>query len=159
MANTDLRVADGVVVDLDFSLRLDDGQLIATSEGQEPLVVLKGYSRIMPALQDALSGMSVGDEKDVVLAPVDGYGERDPDAFEFVPRDTFPPELELAEGLKVNMRDESGQIHKTYVSQIRPDGILLDLNHPLAGDTLHFQVRVAALRPATPDELAEYNPE
>jgi FKBP-type peptidyl-prolyl cis-trans isomerase SlyD len=155
MTDTNLTVADGVVVNLDFTLQLDDEQIIATSEGQEPLVFLQGHSQIMPALQQALIGMSVGDEKDVIVAPADGYGEWDSDAFELVPLDTFPPEVTLTQGLGLKMRDQMGQVHKVHVSDIRPDGVMLDFNHPLAGETLYFRVKIAALRSATPEELAE----
>lgn len=155
MTDTNLTVADGVVVDLDFTLRLDDERIVATSEGQERLVFLQGHSQIMPALQQALIGMSVGDEKDVVVAPADGYGERNPDAIELVSRDTFPTEMTLTQGMGLKMRDQTGQIFKAYVADIRPDGVLLDFNHRLAGETLHFHVKIAALRPATPEELAE----
>jgi len=155
MTDTNLIVADGVVVNLDFTLQLDDEQIIATSEGQEPLVFLQGHSQIMPALQQALIGMSVGEEKDVVVAPADGYGEWDSDAFELVPLDTFPPELALTQGMGLKMRDQMGKVHKVHVSDIRPDGVMLDFNHPLAGETLYFRVKIAALRAATPEELAE----
>jgi FKBP-type peptidyl-prolyl cis-trans isomerase SlyD len=144
-----------MMVDLDFTLRLDDERIVATSEGREPLVFLQGGSRIMPALQQALIGMSVGDEKDVVVAAADGYGERDSDAVELVPRATFPAELALTQGMKLNMRDQVGRMHKAHVSDIRADGVLLDFNHPLAGETLYFRVKIAALRAATPEELAE----
>jgi FKBP-type peptidyl-prolyl cis-trans isomerase SlyD len=120
MTETNLIVAEGVVVNHDFTLRLDDKRTVATSEGQEPLVFLQGHSQIMPALQQALIGMSVGDEKDVVVAPADGYGEWDSDAFELVPLDTFPPELALTQGLGIKMRDQSGRVHKVQVSDIRP---------------------------------------
>lgn len=155
MTDADLRVADGMVVDLDLTLQLDDGRIAATSEGQEPLVYLQGYSQIMPALQQALFGMSVGDEKDVIVAPADGFGEWDSDAFELVPLGTFPPELALTQGMGLKMRDQLGRVYKVLVSDIRPDGVLLDLNHPLAGETLYFRVKIAALRTATPEELAE----
>jgi len=144
-----------MVVDLDFTLRLDDERIVSTSEDREPLVFLQGHSHIMPALQQALIGMSVGDEKEVVVAAADGYGERDSDAFELVPLDTFPPEVALTQGMGIKMRDQSGQVHKVRVSDIRPDGVLLDFNHPLAGETLYFRVKIAALRAATPEELAE----
>ena len=89
------------------------------------------------------------------MVPADGYGEWDSDAFELVSLDTFPPELALTQGMGVKMRDQSGRVHKVEVSDIRPDGVLLDFNHPLAGETLYFRVEIAALRAATPEELAE----
>jgi FKBP-type peptidyl-prolyl cis-trans isomerase SlyD len=155
MMDANLRVADGMVVDLDFTLRLEDERIVATSRGQGPLVYLQGHSELIPALQQALVGMSVGDEKDVVVAPADGYGEWESDAFELVPLDSFPPDLTLTQGMGLKMRDQSGKVHKVKVSDTRPDGVLLDFNHPLAGETLHFSVKIAALRAATAEELAE----
>ena len=155
MTDGNLTVADGIVVDLDLALRLDGEGTISTSEGQRRLVLFQGHSRLLPGLQRAIAGMSVGDEKDVVVAPADGYGERDSDAFELVPLDTFPPDLELTKGMGLNMRDQEGQVYKAYVSEISPEGVMLDFNHRLAGETLHFHVKIAALRAATPEELTE----
>lgn len=155
IVDRNLTVADGIVVDLDLTLRLDGERTTSTSEKQRRLVLLQGHSRVMPGLQQAIVGMSVGDEKNVVVAPADGYGERDSDAFELVPLDTFPQDLALTKGMGLNMRDQEGQVHKAYVSEIRPEGVMLDFNHRLAGETLHFHVKIAALRAATPEELAE----
>jgi FKBP-type peptidyl-prolyl cis-trans isomerase SlyD len=155
MKDGNLTVADNVVVNLDFILRLDDGQIVTNSEGQEPLVFLAGHSKIMPALEQALHGMAVGDEKDVIIAPADGYGKKDPDAFQLVPLDTFPPEVKLTPGMMLTVRDQTGQNFKVSVVESRPDGVLLDFNHPLAGETLHFHCKIAALWPATPKDLKE----
>ena len=154
MTEEKLTVADGLVVSLDYTLRLDDGETIDTSTDQEPLEFLQGRGHIIPGLEQALYGMAVDDQKDVVVEPADGYGEQDPDAFELVDRDVFPPDLDLRPGIGLRMRDGSGQALEAYVADVRPDGVLLDFNHPLAGETLYFQVRIAALRPATGEELA-----
>jgi FKBP-type peptidyl-prolyl cis-trans isomerase SlyD len=154
MTRPELRVADGMVVGLDYTLRLDDGQEVEASADTEPLEFLQGKGQIIPGLEQALYGMAVGDEKSVVIKPVDGYGEEDPDAYHVVPRDTFPPELELSAGQRVRLRDQSGEILAAYVVENRPDGVLLDFNHPLAGETLHYDVKVSALRQATDDELS-----
>lgn len=69
-------------------------------------------------------------------------------------RDVFPPDLDLRPGIGLRMRDDSGQALEAYVAEVRPDGVLLDFNHPLAGETLYFQLKIAALRPATSQELA-----
>ena len=154
MADTNLKVADGLVVGLDYVLRLDDGEVIDSSKDQEPLEFLQGQRQIVPGLEQSLYGMMLGDEKDVEVAPADAYGESDPDAFELVARDVFPPDLSLTPGMGLRMRDGSGQALDAYVADIRPDGVLLDFNHPLAGETLYFQVKIAALRPATAEELS-----
>ena len=154
MAKEKLTVEDGMVVSLDYTLRLDDGEVIDTSTGEAPLQFLQGQGQIIPGLEQALYGMSVDDEKGVVVAPADGYGEHDPDAFQVVPQDAFPSDLTLEPGMGFRMRDASGHAVDAYVAEIRPEGVLLDLNHPLAGEALHFQVKISGLRPATVEELA-----
>jgi FKBP-type peptidyl-prolyl cis-trans isomerase SlyD len=153
MTDEKLTVADNLVVGLDYTLRLDDGETIDSSADQEPLEFLQGQGEIIPGLEQALYGMAVDDQKEVVVAPADGYGEEDPGAFELVARDVFPADLDLKPGAGLRMRDESGRAMVAYVAEVRPDGVLLDFNHPLAGETLYFQVKIAALRPATGEEL------
>ena len=95
----------------------------------------------------------VDDEKDVVVQPEDGYGVRNPDAFQEVPMNLFPSDITLEPGMGLELMDDSGQLMLAFVAEVRPDSVLLDFNHPLAGATLHFNVKVAALRNATTDEL------
>ncbi len=154
MTDTKLTVADGQVVSLDYTLRLDDGQVIDTTTGQESLEFLQGSGQIIPGLEQALYGMAVGDEKEVELAPADGYGEKNPNAFEIVPRDIFPSDMQLTQGMGLHLRDETGRVLVAYVADIRPNDVVLDFNHPLAGETLYFEVKVSALRPATDEEMA-----
>jgi FKBP-type peptidyl-prolyl cis-trans isomerase SlyD len=97
--------------------------------------------------------MAVDDEKDVVVEAADGYGERDPEAVEEVAHDVFPPDMTLNPGMGLRMRDGSGKALIAYVADVRPEGVLLDFNHPMAGETLYFHVKVVALRPATSEEL------
>jgi len=153
MTDTRLEVVDDLVVSLDYTLRLDDEEVIDASEDQEPLEFLQGRGEIIPGLEQALYGMAVGDEKDIVVAPADGYGEQDPDAFELVERDIFPPDLDLKPGNGLRMRDSSGQALVAYVTEVRPEEVVLDFNHPLAGETLYFSVKIADLRLATSEEL------
>jgi FKBP-type peptidyl-prolyl cis-trans isomerase SlyD len=154
MTNDKLTVADGLVVGLDYTLRLDDGEIVDSSTGQQPLEFLQGRDQIVPGLEQALYGMAVEDEKDVVVAPAEGYGEQNPDAIERVARDVFPPDLDLRPGIGLRMRDDSGRAMDAYVAEVRPEDVVLDFNHPLAGETLYFQVKIASLRPPTSEELA-----
>ena len=153
MTNTNLTVADGLVISLDYTLRLDNDQVIDTTADGDPLQFLQGGEQIIPGLENALYGMAVGDEKKVELAPDEGYGNRNPDALEVVPREAFPSGVELTEGMGLQLRDPSGHEVVAYVAEIRPEEVMLDLNHPLAGETLFFEVKIANLRPATREEL------
>src|SRR5574341_2637277 len=156
MTETRLTVADDLVVSLDYTLRLEDGEVVDTSTADDraPLDFVQGQGQIIPGLEQALYGMAVGDEKEVVVEPIDGYGEHDPEAFEMVDQNIFPAEMTLEPGMSLRMRESSGQVLVGYVVDIRPEGVLLDFNHPLAGETLYFQVKIASLRAATQEELA-----
>lgn len=147
-------VADDMAIGISYELRLDDDRLLDQATDDDPLFYLHGRGNIIGGLEDALSGMAVGAETDVVVAPEDGYGELDPDAFRLVPYDAFPADMQVAEGLEVELNDpdQPGQVY-AVVSELREDGVLMDLNHPLAGQTLHFHVKVVAVRPATATEL------
>ncbi|MFQ5399175.1 MAG: peptidylprolyl isomerase [Anaerolineae bacterium] len=154
MNETELTVADNLVVSMEYLLRLDDGEEIDRSE-EAPLQFLQGQGQIIPGLERALYGMRIGDEKDVVVAPADGYGERDPENLETMPRDAFPQDLDLVVGMGLQFRDkQSGEAFRGYVVELQPDSVVLDFNHPLAGDTLHFHIKIAGLRAATAEELS-----
>lgn len=146
MTEENLTVADGLMVSLDYTVRLSDGTLIDSSDGQSPLEFLQGQGQIVPGLERALYGMAVGDEKEIVVAPADGYGDRDPEAFRAISSDEFPPEMALKRETAIRMRDEAGRVVVAFVADVSPSGVLLDFNHPLAGQTLHFYVRVSALQ-------------
>jgi FKBP-type peptidyl-prolyl cis-trans isomerase SlyD len=155
MSTEKLAIADNMVVSMDYTLRLDDGQVVDSSEGREPLMFLHGRGQIIPGLEKELYGMKTGDAKKVAVSPTEGYGESDDDAFQLYPRDMFPDDMDLAEGMGLHMRDtESGQVVEAYIYEIRDDGVVLDFNHPLAGETLYFDVKIADVRPATSEELA-----
>lgn len=150
-----LAVADGLVVSLAYVLRLDDGEEIDSAENDDPLVYLHGAQNIIPGLEQALTGLKVGDARKVSVNPEDAYGDVDPEAYELVPYDAFPGDIDLEEGMELHMIDnETGRQMEAYISELRDDGALLDLNHPLAGETLHFEVEIVGLRRATTDEIA-----
>lgn len=155
MSAGNTKVADDVVVRLDYVLHLEDKSEIDRSAEGSPLEYLHGYKNIIPGLEKELNGMTVGDEKEVIVQPNLGYGDRDPDSVVEYSRDSFPNSFDLEVGAPVMMRDnEGGESHRAYVSEIRTDTVLLDFNHPLAGKTLHFSVKIAGLREPTSEELA-----
>ena len=147
-----LQVEDGQVISMDYTLHVD-GELIDTSNGHEPLEFLQGAGNIIPGLEQELYGMAIGDEKNVIVAPEDGYGILDPDAFFDVPRDQFPPEIPLEVGVELQVQDESGQPMMARIERVDDDSVRLDFNHPLAGKELHFDVKIVGMRAATEEEL------
>jgi FKBP-type peptidyl-prolyl cis-trans isomerase SlyD len=153
MTDQELKVSKGLVVSLDYTLRLQEGDVVDASAEQEPLEFLQGSNQIIPGLEQALYGMSIGEEAAVVVEPEQGYGQREPSAFQRVPLDSFPKDIDLELGMGIELVASTGQPLLAFVTEIGDEDVLLDFNHPLAGETLYFDVRIADLRQATPEEL------
>ena len=149
-----MKIASGHVVEIDYSLHLGDGRVVDASEPGEPLTYLHGEGQIVPGLESALEGLSAGDQKQVVVAPGDGYGEHDPQGVQEVPRGAFPAEFDPQPGMELTAEGPDGEPVPFAVREVRPETVVIDLNHPLAGKTLHFDVTVREIRAATPEEVA-----
>jgi FKBP-type peptidyl-prolyl cis-trans isomerase SlyD len=145
-------VKKDVVVSMEYSLHVDNEE-IDSSKGQDPLQFLVGHGNIISGLEREMIGMKVGESKDVVIAPADGYGEFDEEAFMVVPRNDFPNDMPVEEGTELTVRDDSGQSRYARIDSIEGDTVTLNFNHPLAGDELHFNVKVVGLREPTTEEL------
>jgi FKBP-type peptidyl-prolyl cis-trans isomerase SlyD len=156
MAEADkANVVNEVVVQLEYTLRLDDGEIVESTDEDGPIEFLQGAGEIIPGLEQALYGMHVGEAKEVSVDPEQGYGEYDAEAYEVVPLDIFPEDVDLELGMPVELYDEENdETLEGFVTEVRTDSVLLDMNHPLAGETLFFTVKVVGVRPATPEELA-----
>jgi len=145
-------VGENDVVSLEYTLTVD-GEVVDSSEGHEPIEFIQGQGHIIPGLEKAVYGMAVGESKTVTVAPAEGYGEEDPNAFVEVPKSEFPPEIPMEVGTPLQLRDHQGQVFDAFIAEIKEDSAVLNFNHPLAGKTLNFQVKVVGLREATPEEL------
>ncbi len=147
-----LTVQDDMVVSMDYSLQVE-GELVDSSEGQEPLDFIQGRGAIVAGLERELYGMQIGEGKEVVVSARDGYGEVDEKAYMDVPRDQFPANIPLETGTLLELRDQSGHPVHARIDEAGERTIRLDFNHPLAGKELHFSVKIAGLRAATAEEL------
>ena len=145
-------VQKNVVVSMEYTLRVD-GEKIDSSEGQDPLQFLAGHGNIISGLEREMMGMKVGESKDVKVPPGDAYGEFDENAFMQVPKDQFPKDMPVEEGLELTVRDDSGQSRYARVDVVEGENVTLNFNHPLAGDELHFNIKVVGLREPTAEEL------
>lgn len=146
-------VADDVVVSIDYTLTVD-GEVVDSTEGDEPLAFLQGHQNIIPGLEHELSGMKIGDSKTVVVPPSQAYGEVDPDNIIDVPRGEFPAEIPLEPGTELEVKNADGEVLSATIASINSDTVKLDFNHPLAGKELTFNVTVVDLRSPTEEELA-----
>ncbi len=145
-------VQDGLVVSMEYTLTVD-GEVLDSSKDAGPLQFLAGYDNIVTGLEDEMIGMKIGESKDVVVPPEDGYGEFDDEAFMEVPRTEFPADIEMEEGMELHVSDEDGEEQMAFVESFDDENVRLDFNHPLAGAELHFSVKVIGLREPTAEEL------
>ena len=149
---TATKVTDGQVVSMEYTLRVD-GKVVDSSAGGDPLEYLHGAANIIPGLEREIDGMSVGESKTVVVSAADGYGEMDEEAFMDVPRSEFPNDVPLKPGLEMELSMQDGQRMYARVESVGENDVRLNMNHPLAGKELHFDVKVVAVRDATDEEM------
>ena len=148
-----VNVDDGQVVSMHYTLRVNS-EVVDSSDEAEPLQFIQGMGHIIPGLEHALYDMAMGERKRIAVAAKDGYGEVDPAAFMDVPRDAFPADIPLVKGTQLELKDQSGHPAMARIEAITEDNVRLDMNHPLAGKDLEFEVTIAALRPATDEEVS-----
>ncbi|SEK49679.1 FKBP-type peptidyl prolyl cis-trans isomerase /Apo-metallochaperone SlyD [Stigmatella aurantiaca] len=149
-----MKVGKDRIVALEYKLHLGDGEVIDESEPGQPLSYLHGGGQIVPGLEGALEGMGVGDAKKVVVSPAEGYGEHESAGLQEVPRSMFPPDAELRPGVRLAAQTDGGEVIPIGIREVKGETVLVDLNHPLAGKTLHFDVTVRDVRAATEEELS-----
>lgn len=147
-----MNVADDVVVSLDYVLTVN-GEVVDSTEGDDPIEFLQGHENIIPGLERELYGMQVGDTKKVRVPAKDAYGEIDPDAIVDVPRNEIPKEIPIKPGVELTVKDEDGDLLDARIVSVAKDTVRLDFNHPLAGKDLDFEVTVTGLREAEAEEL------
>ncbi|MEQ1774688.1 MAG: peptidylprolyl isomerase [Burkholderiales bacterium] len=146
-----MNVAQNTVVSLSYELYDGDGKLIEKAE--TPLVYLHGgYSGIFPLVEKALDGKAVGDACRIHLPPGDAFGEYDAELVRMETRDKFPAEITVGMQFE-GQSDQHGEAVVYTVTDIAEDKVVVDGNHPLAGQTLNFQCVVSAVRVATQEEL------
>jgi FKBP-type peptidyl-prolyl cis-trans isomerase 2 len=134
-------IEDGSKVSIEYTLTLDDGSTADTNVGGEPLVYNQGQQEILPALEEALVGLAAGDTKKVMLTAEEGYGLVDPDGFQDVEPDIVPEDARTV-GTMLVASDPEGNQQPIRVHEVADDKIVLDFNHPLAGEALTFDIKI-----------------
>ncbi len=147
-----MQVGKDKVTTIDYTLKDDEGTTIDQSSNGE-FAYLHGASNIIPGLEQALEGKQAGDELSVSIAPDQAYGEKDLAQIQRVPRSQFPPDVEIQPGMQFQAQSPDGQMLVVTVSDVDDDVVVVDGNHPLAGKTLHFDVKVVDVRDATAEEM------
>lgn len=152
-----MKIAKDLVASFDYVLTDAEGTVMDSSEGYGPLAYLHGHDNLIPGLESELEGKQVGDSFKVTVAPEEAYGVRDESLLIEVERSNFEHIEDLEVGMELNMENEEGE-HTLVVSEIKDDVVVLDGNHPLAGMTLTFDVKVTEVREASAEELEHGHP-
>lgn len=149
-----MEIANNTVVSIDYTLTDDDGQVIDTSEGREPLEYLHGHQNIIPGLEKAIEGKAEGDELKVAVDPEEGYGPYREELVQDVPREAFDGVDKVEPGMTFRAESNAGPMTVT-VKEVGDETVKVDGNHMLAGQTLNFQVAVKDVREATEEEVSQ----
>lgn len=139
------QVKSGDTVRIHYTGTLSDGQTFDSSEGREPLEFTVGSGQIIPGLDAALPGMTVGDRKTVEVPADEAYGQPDPNARQAVPRGDIPDHIPLDLGTQLQVQTPQGQTLPVTVAEVTDEQVILDANHPLAGKDLTFAIELVKI--------------
>jgi FKBP-type peptidyl-prolyl cis-trans isomerase SlyD len=152
MTSDSSTIETGTVVTLNYTLRDDEGQLIHHYSAAAPLVYLHGSDNLVPGLEQELGGRQVGDKLSIVVPPDQGYGEVVGAGPQPVPRSAFANLKTLMPGMPIVAKGPDGDALSLWVIDVGEETVDVDINHPLAGVTLHFDVEITDIRAASEDE-------
>ncbi|HKB55431.1 MAG TPA: peptidylprolyl isomerase [Ramlibacter sp.] len=146
-----MKIEKDTVPTVRFKIADDKGRLI--SDSRDPMVYLHGgYDNTLPKIEQALQGKQSGDQVVLTLAPADAFGERDESLTRTIAKSEFPPGIKV--GGQMDGYTDAGRPHTFWVTKVKGDKVLLDGNHPLAGQAVRFHLQVMSVRPATAEEIA-----
>ncbi|MCK5830230.1 MAG: peptidylprolyl isomerase [Methylococcales bacterium] len=148
-----MQITQNMAVSIHYTLTNDAGDQLDNSRGDEPMVYLHGSGQIINGLEDALLGKSIGDKFNVIIDPINAYGERKDDMLQIVPIKMFEGMDKIEEGMQFHAEASHG-VNVVTVTKVDGEEVTIDGNHPLAGQELTFDVEVMDIRPATEDELS-----
>ena len=148
-----MEISQNTVASIDYKLTDTDGQVLDSSEGREPLTYLHGAGNLIPGLESALEGNAPGDTVSVTIDPSEGYGERDENLIQQVPKAAFEGVDQVEPGMRFQATDEQGQGRIVTVTGVEDEQVTVDANHPLAGQSLNFEVNVVEVREASSEEI------
>ena len=128
--------------------------LVEETTDENPLTFLYGVGMMIPKFEESIKGLKAGDKASFTIAPGEGYGERNPEAITQLPLEMFGEQELPPVGAVLPLSDNQGNQFQALVLEVTPEAVIVDLNHPMAGRTLNFDVEILATRPATEEELS-----
>jgi FKBP-type peptidyl-prolyl cis-trans isomerase 2 len=144
------QVKSGDKVKVHYHGKLTNGDTFDSSEGRAPLEFEVGSGMVIKGFDDGVTGMGVGDKKTINIPFNEAYGPRNPEMVIEMPKDRFPADMQLEQGMPLMMSDGSGQNFQVTVVEIKPEVVILDANHPLAGQDLVFDLELVEIVEKSP---------
>jgi len=141
-----MAIKQGDTIKVDYTGTLEDGQVFDSSEGKQPIEFEVGAGKIIPGFDKAVVGMEKDEEKEITIKPEDAYGQPREDLKREVPRTALPQGQEPKEGMGLMMNTPQGQQIPARIVKVTKDNVTIDLNHPLAGKTLKFKIKIADIK-------------
>lgn len=149
-----MKISKEKVVLMNYTLKNDAGEFLDSSEGREPLAFIHGLGMLIPGLENELEGKEIGEKLNVTVAPENAYGTRNEELVQIAKKEHFNEPEEVQVGVQFQMEGPMGQPMVATITKIEGDDVTIDLNHPLADMTLHFDVEILEVRDASEEELA-----
>ena len=149
-----MKIENNKIISFHYTLTLDSGEIVDSSDGKDPLTVLIGGNQIIPGLEKELIGLVVGDKKDVKVQPEEGYGTTVDDLIHRVEKTRLPNAADMEVGEMLRAQGENGEIFEGVVIAVDDEIISIDFNHPLAGKILNFATEIIEVRDSTEEERA-----
>ncbi len=143
-------VKKGDKIKVHYHGKLSNGETFDSSEGREPLEFEVGSGMVIPGFDEGVTGMKVGEKKTISIPFAEAYGPQNPDMLVEMPKDRFPPEMEIEVGMPLVMSDQNGQQFQVTVTEVKEESIMLDANHPLAGKDLTFDLELVEIVGGSP---------
>jgi FKBP-type peptidyl-prolyl cis-trans isomerase SlyD len=148
-----LLIGEKSVVSVHYKLSDDSGKVLDSSEGRDPLAYLHGAGNIVPGLEKALTGKIAGDSLQVKVEPAEGYGEINPEGLKVIEKSAFEGVESVEAGMAFEAKATDGTAQQIIVKKVEGEEVTIDMNHPLAGVTLNFDITIVSVREATKEEL------
>lgn len=150
-------VKDGLFVSIDYTARLENGDILNTTLGHLPLEVKIGAGNLTKSFEDALLGMKLNDARTITLSPEDAYGERDEEAVYAYSKTEIPPEVKPEVDQIFTVSAPDGRKIPARITRVDADEVVVDLNHPLAGKTLIYDIQIVNISETPTQAPSEYD--
>ena len=150
-------IKSGDTISVNYTGKFETGEVFDTSEGRSPLKFTVGKGMLIKGFDDAVIDMNTGDKKTVTIPPAEGYGERNEDMIVDMPKANMPEDIKVEVGTTLQLADQGGNPVPATVHEICEETIKMDVNHPLAGKTLVFDIEIAetGLKPDAPSSCGD----